>query len=344
MSLRIHPDPQEPAGGYAFLELEADSLADEPVRVAVFDAYAERWLAPPEANGVGGAEPHWQSERHEFGPYEVYRHDGADWVRIGPEIVDQLGEYAPLRFMLADQVHDTVWPDDVPPRAGAAMLGGLQPVGRKRAELIDRRVAPAVIDDPDDDMRDDDAQDDGIAELPDLTGPEDADKAPGARRGRFWLVLLLAILIAAALAWYFRPEPAPDPAPRVVAESAAPCTRETLAATDGGFGAIAEAIRACGSDVQPDTALSLVEEAAARDDADALLLFGVLYDGEALDPRIENLTGLTFADDPAQAVEYYARARDAGSGEARTRLEQACARLASDNATLARGAFDDFCS
>ncbi|WP_424986231.1 hypothetical protein [Microbulbifer sp. S227A] len=342
MSIRVHPDPQEPAGGYAFLELEADSLADGPVRVAVFDAYGERWLAPPEARG--GQDAHWQSERHEFGPYEVYRHDGADWVRIGPEIVDQLGEYAPLRFALAGQNHEVIWPDDVPPRAGAALLGSLQPVGRKQVETIERHVAPPAVNEPDEEP-------DEIAEPLQAPEPEigEPQEEQDARRGWIWIVLLLAGLILAALAWHFWPEPArgakPQPEPvQVFVDPTAPCSRETLAATEGGFVGIAEAIRACGSDVQPDTALSLVEEAAAQDDADALLLFGTLYDGEALDPRIENLTGLTFADDPAQAVEYYARAVNAGSGAAREPLAKACARLADDNATLARGAYDDFCS
>lgn len=342
MSLRVHPDPQEPAGGYAFLELQAGSLPDGAQRVAVFDAFGERWLARANDTDASGgiAEAHWQTELFEFGPYEVYRHDGADWVRIGPEIVNQLAEYAPLRFTLAGRTHDVTWPDDIPPRAGAAVLGGLQPVGRKQAEVIDRRVGTVEMDGPAD-------EEIVIPERPPTPEEEPEELDVEARRGRAWHLplLLAAFVIGAFLAWYFWPETEPEPEPGpVVTEQAAPCTRETLAATRGGFVAIAEAIRACGSDVQPDTALSLVEEAAAADDPDALLLFGTLYDGESLDPRIENLTGLTFADDPAQAVEYYARAVNAGSGAAAGNLSKTCERLADDDATLAKGAYDDFCS
>ncbi|MEO9781370.1 MAG: hypothetical protein ABJH07_18015 [Sedimentitalea sp.] len=344
MSLKVHPDPQEPAGGYAFLELEAGSLPDGGQLVAVFDAFGERWLArPDDADASGGnAEPNWQTEKFEFGPYDVYRHDGADWLRIGPEIVNQLGEYASLRLTLAGRTYDVIWPDNVPQRASAAVLGGLQPVGRKPVEIIDRRVGTVQPDGPEDAELD-------VIESLELSQeePEELEVEPDRRRGWGLPLLLAALVIAAALAWYFWPDSEPEPTPEsapVVTEQTAPCTRQTLAATKGGFVAIADAIRACGSDVQPDTALSLVEEAAAADDPDALLLFGTLYDGEVLDPRIENLTGLTFADDPAQASEYYARAVTAGSETAADNLSKTCERLANDDATLAKGAYDDFCS
>lgn len=337
MSLRVHPDPQEPAGGYAFLELEANSLPDGGLGVAIFDAFGERWLAPPTEPDAPGEmdDANWQTEPVEFGPYEVYRHDGADWVRIGPEIVNQLGEYAPLRIRLNGRTHDVTWPANVPPRAAAAVLGGLQPVGRKQEEAVDRRVGAV----------DPTAQEDDEIDIPEpqaIPEQEPDLEDPGATGQGGWLMglLLIALAAVAVLAWYFWPvsEPAPT-----VTEQAAPCSRQTLASTAGGFAGIAEAIRACGSDVQPDTALSLVEEAAAADDPDALLLFGTLYDGEVLDPRIENLTGLTFRDDPAQAAEYYARAIRAGSDKAQANLSKTCERLDISDATLAKGAFDDFC-
>ena len=122
MSLTVHPDPQEPAGGFAFLELPDGSLTEESVTVAVFDAYGERWLAANEEVGarVGIGNPHWQAERFAFGPYTVYHHEGADWVRIGPEIVNKIEEYAPLRIEVGGAGYDVSWPDDVPPRALAA--------------------------------------------------------------------------------------------------------------------------------------------------------------------------------------------------------------------------------
>lgn len=340
MSLRVHPDPQEPAGGFAFLELAAGSLPVDAVSVAVFDAFGERWLARPDdmADLAQDEDTRWQSEPVDFGPYKVYRHDGADWVRIGPEIVDRLEEYAPLRITVAGRAHDVIWPDNVPPRASAAVRGGLQPVGHKVEPLIDRRVgvveAPADV-----------AVEPGVPEINEVVEAEPIEEeAPTRSKGRFLapLLLLLAVLAAVVL-WYFWPASQSDPEPAPVAQSE-PCSRATLAATGGGFAMVLEAIRSCGADVQADTALSLVEEAAESDDADALLLFGTLYDGEALDPRIENLTGLTFEDDPAQAADYYARALKAGSSEAEGRLSDICDRLEQSDATLSIGAYDDFCS
>ncbi len=340
MSLAIHPDPQQPAGGYAFLELPAGSLPEGSVTVAVFDAYGERWLAPVPGQGrrieIGDAA--WQPDRAAFGPYEVHRHDGADWVRIGPEIVNRLDEYMPLRIEVGGRSFDAAWPDDVPPRAGAAVLGGLRPVARKRDEPAAAQPVGRRAEDPGD----------GRAEDPERPPPEPktpVPETPETRKGSLiWpLAVLLSGLLALA-AWYVWP--VSDPVPERLGDEAAGdrCGLAALSAVPGGFGATAEAIRACGADVSPDIALSLVEDAAARGDGDALLLFGTLYDGTRLDPRIETLVGLTFDDDPAKAAEYYARAVQAGAAQAQTHLAEVCEILSGSTATLAKGAHDDFCS
>ena len=357
MTLTVHPDLQEPAGGFAFLELPKGALPDTRVMVAVMETYGERWLARSEAEGerIAAGDPHWQSERHEFGPYEVHRHDGADWVRIGPEIVNKIEEYTPLRITVGALTRDLAWPDDVPPRAGAAVLGGIRTVARR----------PAGDDDP---------QPVGTPQMaePELEVPEDTPEpdAPGgdiaqpARRASLMIPLLLvvALLIALAAAWYWfggpdEAAPAREPAREPASEPAAGrdpgsvvpvasdegCTLTALAALPGGYGAIETAIRACGRNVSADTALRLIEEGAAVDDPGALLLFGTLYDADQLDPRIENLIGLTLDDDPARAAEYYARAVRAGSLEAQARLSAICATLSGADSTLAKGAYDDYC-
>lgn len=333
MTLTVHPDPQEPAGGYAFLELPDGSLGDQPVTVAVFDAYSERWLASSEAQGerteIGGA--NWQSERVEFGPYEVHRHEGADWVRIGPEIVNKLEEYVSLRLYVGGQRFDLSWPDIVPPRAGAAVLGELQTVSRKPK---DKEPAPVV--------RRKTHEPEAAPEQVDLPPEKPVVAQEERRKGSFLLpmLILLALGFAALLAWYFWPQQSGKTEPDL---PGSPCSFAALSALPGGFDAAAQGIRDCGADVSADTALRLIEDAAKRDNPDALLLFGTLYDAQTLDPRIENLVGLTFGDDPAQAVEYYDRAARAGSDEAQTRLKETCAVLKGADATLAKGAYDDFC-
>jgi len=334
MSLTVHPDPHEPAGGFAFLELPEGSLSDAQVTVAVFGVYGERWLAPSE--GAGGqaevGDAHWQSERHEFGPYDVYRHDGADWVRIGPEIVNKIEEYTPVRITVGSVTEDVSWPDDVPPRAGAAVLGGIQATGAaqevgKTDNLVGKPVAPPPP-----------------APEPEVLAKPAPEEPPEARRGVLSLVLLgIAILLLVVLAYLLLPDrgPQPDPKPQPIA--ADQCTSDALAALTGGFAATAQVIRTCGDALSPDTVLKSIEDAAATGDADALLVFGTLYDGAQEDARIEQVIGLTFDHDAAKAAEYYARAVKAGSQIAQARLTATCAQLAGSDMTLAKGAFDDFC-
>jgi len=335
MSLTVHPDPQERAGGYAFLELPEGSLPGQTATVAVFDSFTERWLAASDGQGagVGIGNGNWQSDPAQFGPYEVHRHDGADWVRIGPEIVNKLDEYAPLRILIAGTTYDVVWPDDVPPRAGAAVLGGLQATARNVATGNPDHLVGKIQDDPGAEIADEVSDD-----------PEEAVETPPRPSGngrRLAAAVFLAILLAAALAgWYFWPG---DDTGKTGVAGGDGCSHAALAGLGGGFSETAEALRACGTRVSPDTALALLETAAAADDPAALLLFGTLYDGNQLDPRIENLIGLSFEDDPAQAAEYYARAVKVGASEAKSRLSETCKILSASDATLAKGAYDDYC-
>ncbi|AVO37007.1 hypothetical protein [Pukyongiella litopenaei] len=342
MSLSVQSDPEEPAGGYAFLELPVGTLPDGAVTVAVFDAYGERWL------GDGGAESDgWRPERHDFGPYEVWRHDGADWVRIGPEIVDRLEEYQSLRFSLGGRDYDLNWPDNVPPRAPAAQPGILQVVSRPRPVAkpdvpVVRPAPPAPRPDPEPDPLPEPAP------QPDPVATSETD----AGRRRLWPLLLLLLLGTAAAAgwWFYGRDAEPDPAtpvadtdPAAGPASGDACTLSALSALKGGFAVIGPAMRGCGTRLSAEHALRLVEDAAARNEAGALLLFGTLYDGDELDPRVENLIGLSFDDDPAKAAEYYARAARAGSQQAPGRLDAVCGKLAAMDTTLAKGALDDYC-
>lgn len=342
MTLVVHPDPQEPAGGYAFFELPRGSLPMDTAPVAIYDAYGERWLGPPPEGARVPVEPGpWQHDRHTFGPYTVYRHEGADWVRIGPEIVNRLEEYQPLRITVGFEEYAVTWPDTVPPRAGAAVLGGIRAVARPAAgaggpQLVGKVSAapPPQPPEPEPEPEEEDTED-TVVPAPRRAG----------RGSLLVLLLLLAALAGGAAAWWFWPREdlpvarrdAPEPA------SGETCSAQALGALQGGFGAVGAALRGCGREVSPDLALQLAEDHAARGDAEALYLLGVLYDGETLDARIENLIGLTFAADDARAAEYYNRAAGAGSADAPAALAATCARLQGAQSTLARGAYDDFC-
>ncbi len=341
MTVTVRPDPGEPAGGYAILEMPAGALSEDSVTVTVQDAFAGKWLGP------GGA---WQGERHAFGPCPVERDGDVIRVRIGPEIVDHVEEYATLKITLGPVSAELVWPDNVPPRPPAAAPGTIharhrhidaaEPAVPLTAAVEEPRPAPEpAAEGPSPQPEWDDTDD--------AAGPE---PAPASALRRFVVPSVLALILLAAVfatLWYW-PDKAPAPAvpaggiseTRAVAD---PCAAEALISAGGGFAETGRALRACAGKVDPDTALRLIEDAAARGDGAALQLFGTLYDGEALDEPIETGIGLSFGDDPAKAAEYYARAAGAGAEAARARLAQVCGRLAQASGTLEKGAFDDYC-
>ena len=136
--------------------------------------------------------------------------------------------------------------------------------------------------------------------------------------------------------------PQPEPPPEVLVATEI-CNLTALRALEGGLLAQLAAVQTCGNSVNADTLLTLLEDAAAQENAAALVLFGTLYDQAETDPLAEEVIGLTFGNDPAQAAEYYARAEAAGNADAGRRLAQVCALLADATDTLSQGAHDDFC-
>jgi hypothetical protein len=341
MTLVLHADPEHPEGGYAFMELPEGSLPQDAVQLSIMDSFSSRWLTPSDRPGapVAIGDPNWQPEEHFFGPYPVYRHDGADWVRVGPEIVNKLDEYMPLKVAVEGTGYDVTWPDFLPPRAGAAGLGGLQPI---RKDVPDPEPVSAQPAPPPPKPRD--PPDPPVAQAT-AAHIEEARRGLGA--GAIGLLLLVLVLVVAAV-WWFWPDPGSDVTDTPpVKEETTVASAEACAARDlqglAAFDAVHKQINRCGGKVSADLVLGLIEDFAASDDAAALLLFGKLYDGDQTEEPIETLIGLTFEADPTRAAEYYARAVAAGSTDSQPLLESVCTTLSEANSTLARGAYDDFC-
>lgn len=351
--ITLRADPGHPHGGYAELGLPADRIEADTVELAVFDRYSERYLG-----GDG-----WQATREAFGPYEVVRDGATARVVIGPEVVNQIEEYANLRLECGGLTQDVAWPDDIVPAPGAARIGGILSAraasGGGDAGLAVRLQGPVPDDaatdpappepDPEPPQEPQEATDpEPDAEAGQDTVGQDASRRPGG----LWLWLLALVLAGLGGAWWYlqeRPLDPPvtvaEPDPEVRADAApeaAPCALATIAAQDG-FAAQLASLRGCGADASADTALTVLERAAGGGDAGALLLFGEIYDSEAGDPLIEETIGLSLPDSPATAAEYYGRAVEAGSDEARARLEALCSRLGGMSDTLARSAFADHC-
>ncbi|MBL3594669.1 hypothetical protein JMM63_03605 [Rhodovulum sulfidophilum] len=334
MALKIRPDPRRPSGGYAELSAEARALPETEATVSVFDAFSERFL------GLDG----WQSDRAEFGPYEVIRDGDRARLVIGPEIVNRIEEYAALKIRVNRIEAELSWPDDVVPMPGAARIGGLAVARAAPAEATTEATADTK----------------GLltGKLPD-PGPEAPPPAAQAedpapeeqRRSRLPLIAglsALALLICGgALAWFLMQPPSPPVvAERPEAEPTPPdpCRPEALAGLDGLPFAEGRALMArCGARVTPQQALAALEAGADAGDADALLLFGEIYDEGANDDPVETEIGLSLTPSASKAAEYYARARAAGSAEAAKRLERLCPDLRAASDTLSRSAAEEYC-
>jgi hypothetical protein len=355
MGLTVEPDPAHPHGGHARLVLTgiAGLAPGAEVLVGVLDPYSGKHL------GAQG----FQRDPVAFGPYRVAGTVGRGVVTLGPEVVNQIAEYAALRISVSDPATgaprvaaEVRWPDSVFPATGAARIGGLVTPGRPPG------AAPPPPD-PTPDPAPADA-DPGPVRAP-LRAPV---RAAAPRRARWpWALgaAVVAGLVAAAVYWAAglvdvdRPlvepettaaapaapetdrEPAPEPAAEPVPDT---CGAGALAdLSSGPFDAVMDRLAACGPAISADRAFALVESAAVAGEARALYLFGVLYDADTLDAGLETEIGVQLTDSPEIAADYYARAAAAGWAEAAVRLAAVCARLATRDDTPAQVALRDHC-
>lgn len=331
--ISVRPDPAHPRGGYAELSLPADAVQGDETQVAVFDNYKEQYL------GEAG----WQPTREMFGPYAVVRDGDQARVIVGPEIVNQMPEYANVKLTVGTVEDVLSWPDEVVPAPGAAKIGGIMGATLKeqvtKGTLTARmpepppaEIDPVIVADP----------------IPQAVAPEPPTLPEAKGKGGLMVGLLLLALAVAGVAYWFmtQQEEAPvavaPPAPVAAVEPSDTCGIAYLDALPD-FATAATALRGCGAQVSADTALLLVERAAAAGTAEALLLFGTVYDGAASDAVIEDQIGLTFGDVPATAAEYYARAVTAGSAQAADNLAALCERMSAMTDTLVQGAVTDYC-
>jgi hypothetical protein len=337
MKLRVVPDPSSPGGGFGYLVAVDTDALEASVHVQVFDTYSGRWLGATEDEGtVSVGDGNWQSETYSFGPYETQIQGSEVWIRIGPEIVNKIEEYTPLRLTVAGNTADLVWPDNVLPRMAPALVGEIQSTTVRSSEVTHLR--PELVDET---AETDRQFEDVETETPEAEEP--------SRTGWLLWSILLATLIAVTGTYFLWPEAdTPDGTgiayePDEETETAVPCSHASISKAGGGYLAMETSLRECGSTISANDAIRLLEMGVREGSPDALLLFGKIYDAGKRDELIESTIGLTFEDDPATAAEYYHRAKAAGSPEAETLLIVTCERLSKLSSTLATGAFDDYC-
>ncbi|MDJ0858267.1 MAG: hypothetical protein QNJ03_04240 [Dinoroseobacter sp.] len=350
----VRPDPKHPRGGYAVLSFDGSSLTDNAAPLEVFDLYNERFLGPKG----------WQPEKHAFGPYPVVMSAHGASLVIGPEVVDQIEEFAALRLTIGAVSAEISWPDDIVHAPNAATSDNAIKVGSGPAA-----TTPAAPIKMKDQVSDSDPEpveqvpevsigaEDVADEVDETPQPMQEEEEPSGHSKSLIFGAVAGILALAGLAFFLlqdrdpRTEPVAEPEaplaanPPPVAAAPDPCSDAELAAVSSdGFEALTGALRNCGGSVGPDTALGLIEKAVAEGDAAALAFFGTLYDTGQTDPVIEEQIGLTLGDNPARAAEYYTRARDAGSSEAEALLAGVCRSLMLRSDTLSVGALEDYCA
>ncbi|MEP2031150.1 MAG: hypothetical protein ABJI96_20825 [Paracoccaceae bacterium] len=335
MTLRVVPDPEEPGGGFGYLVLEAVNSTEPTVDVQVFDTYSDRWLGASEGDGpITIGDGNWQAEAYAFGPYPMQDKGGALWIRIGPEIVNKIAEYTPLRISVAGQSVDVIWPDDVLPRTAPALVGEI------RSSVVNRPIAEqrAKV----------------VAEIDELVSPTEEPAlepviATQTSSGQ-WIIWCILLALLAAVAVYFlwlEQEKTESTGiayePDDEAADVDPCSFAVLDQITGGFQKTEVALRDCGARISASDSLRLLENGVDAGSPEALLLFGKLNDAQQVDATFETTIGLSFDDEPATAAEYYARAKTAGSPEAENLLIVICQRLSTLTSTLAKGAYNDYC-
>ncbi|MBV1897193.1 MAG: hypothetical protein KUG70_12085 [Rhodobacteraceae bacterium] len=335
----IRPDRAHPRGGFAELTLESDQIAGETAEVFLFDNYSERYLG----------EKGWQATRVMFGPYAIVREGTVARVIIGPEIVNQIDEYATVRLTVGDVSQDISWPEDIVPAPGAAKIGGIT-TGAPPPPVSETEQSPQLPSEKPIQQSATNPEPLTVPAEPEPTQQPDKDiqkdEPAKTNKALMWVIAVLIIAaIAAAVYFFVLKEPLPEEQPVKEPEIAVvqdTCGLEILRGLDG-FAAQNAALRDCAGKVSADTALTLLEQGAAADDAEALRLFGVVYDSEVLDDTMETTIGLTFADAPATAADYYARSVAAGSQDAGENLSALCERMATMSDTLVRGSVADNC-
>lgn len=339
----IRTDPKNPMGGVAILSVGAGQLPGTEVLVSVLDKFRGHYL------GASGFQPH----KFEFGPYPVEQAEGASFIRVGAEIVNQVEEYANLRLTVGPVEADVSWPDDIMPLPGAPKLGKVfvapdpeaAPEAPKNTLNRDVPPTPAPEAEPE-------PQPEPVIPTPDPIpepGPSPVETEKNSRGMPIviWLApLVLGALAAGGYYWFSQQQGAP--APVVAVEPPAEVTTDPcgLADLQALFGQDVPAglaqLNSCGSDITADTALLLIESGLRGGNAQAAALMGKLYDSVANDP-IETATGLSFGEDLKNAVRYYKTAAYGGDAEAHDLLTNACERLQGETNTLSQGAFTDYC-
>jgi hypothetical protein len=328
MSITVKPDPDHPLGGHALILVDVP-VAQGPLSLTVLDLMEDRHLGPKG----------WQSAPVSLGPYAARDEGGTTVLPVGPEVVDRMEAFTPLRMTVGGVSDEVTWPDSVRGSPSRAGLGGVSVLQRNeppqrapaapepKPREAERAAAPPPDPGP-------------LVAAPKGGGDEGTGGRGGGRLAPV-LLLLAALAAAGAGAWWFLGRGTAPVETAAPVDAAAPsgdaatvgdaagaasagCDGAALAAAAAlppaeAFAAVAGCVDAAGADAR----FAIIEAAAAAGVGEAVAMIGRWYD-----PAEAAAVGSAFSTrDPALAARYYRDAAAAGYGAAAPLLERACASL-----------------
>ena len=328
MSLAIMRDPAKRMGGSALITLPAGDSATASVVVTM-------------DGGASTLGPHgWQGGGHVFGPYNVESGPRGQFIRVGPEIVNQMEAYDPVEISVPERSASVAlsWPADILPSPDGASGGGVRVVGD--SELAGKAASskppepppqpppppPPTVQEPPPAAPPKPKPEPGPEPKPEpKSNPEPPAPTPSnPKRSRSMLIVPIALALAAiigAVIFFTSTETAP-PAP---AMPTADCTRDHLRTvlrdTEVTVATLRPLLTACQTANDRDLEVRVLDRLAALGDAKALNQFAEWYD-----PATAAGTS-PFTADPELAARYYKRAIDAGSADAEAKMGQLCTTL-----------------
>jgi hypothetical protein len=266
----------------------------------------------------------WRNEIEGLKPRQVESRDGKTLLKVGPEIVDRLGEDERLRLEIAAASFavDLVW-SGVAPSSGKV---GSSVFARRAAappESPTPEPVPELLPEP---------LAEPLAELPPEPPPRSGKRLLGAL-----LAVLVVVLVAGAIAgWHYRQQlvtwlhPLKDGGREGTADDDRRLGQELkslIEAPDGDAGRILDGgrrlINSASRELR-EIGFRAIDVAAFRGSASAQLDMGKLYDPRSFKAGRGGMEKASVS----TAAEWYRRARESGSQEAVGELRDLCAKIA----------------
>lgn len=335
MKIEVKPDPKQRLGGYALVVLHDIDAAATETDIVLQRTADSSYLGP---DG-------WQGGRHSFGPYPVEQSAKDVVVRIGPEIVDHVEEYAQVDLNLPalESSGRIEWPPEVLPSPNAYRGGGVHSAGLQNppGTTVSATSPPSTEPEPEPetDPEPSPASGDDIS----TDGPQEEKRRRSILPWVAGGLLAVVVLVLIGL-WYVYPGLFPflPPASQSVQEqdTSLTCTADAVNAVLRDPASDLEDIRrlreTCVKTGDVKSIVSLCERLIDKGDPGCLARYGRWYD-----PTVE--ANGPFPKNAGIAVRYYSEAAKAGAADAAEQKANMCELLRKKTDPLSANAVATYC-